>query len=75
VRAAPPQDTLGVEAGDVEAWVVRAIGKRLLDARIDQLQAAVTITRASHRSFGDSQWRDLRDQLGVWRVSGCLSDG
>lgn len=31
------QTALNVSEGEVEVWIVRAIGKKLLDARIDQL--------------------------------------
>ena len=31
------QTALNVPEGEVEVWIVRAIGKKLLDARIDQL--------------------------------------
>jgi hypothetical protein len=34
------QTALDVPEGDVEVWIVRAIGKKLLDARIDQLGEA-----------------------------------
>jgi translation initiation factor 3 subunit M len=60
------QAALNIGEGEVEAWIVRAIGKKLLDARIDQLARTVAITRCSHRSFGGPQWRELRAQLAAW---------
>lgn len=63
------QEALDIEEGDVEVWVVRAIGKKLLDARIDQLAGTVSITRATHRSFGQSQWTELRDRLAAWKAN------
>lgn len=62
------QKALGLATdGEVEAWVVRAIGKRLLEGRIDQLKGTVTITKCAHRTFAAAQWRELRDQLAAWK--------
>jgi translation initiation factor 3 subunit M len=60
------QTALNVSEGEVEVWIVRAIGKKLLDARIDQLGGTISITRCNHRAFGPEQWRELRDRLGAW---------
>lgn len=64
---------LNIGEVEVEVWIVRAIGKKLLDARIDQLARTVSITRCSHRSFGAPQWRELRDQLAAWSVSSLFN--
>lgn len=63
------QTALGISEGEVESWVVCAIGKKLLEARIDQLRRTVTVTRAAHRAFGIGQWQELRSQLSAWAVS------
>ena len=62
------QSALGIPEEEVESWVVRAIGKKLLDARIDQLSRSVTVTRSAHRCFGSEQWQELRAQLSAWAV-------
>ena len=60
------QTALGIPEAEVESWVVCAIGKKLLEARIDQLRHSVTVTRAAHRCFGTEQWQELRAQLSAW---------
>ena len=52
----------------MEAWVVHGIGKKLLDARINQLSRTVAVTRTTHRSFGPGQWQELGAQLSQWAV-------
>ncbi len=47
----------------VQPWVVRAIGSKLLDGRIDQVAATVTITRCHHRTFTSKEWQGLGQQL------------
>ena len=54
--------------GDVEVWVVRAIGKKLLEARIDQMRRTVAVTKCMQRTFSTAQWRSLLAQLGAWKV-------
>ncbi len=62
------QDALDLEAGQEEAWVIRASGKKLLEARIDQLRRVVTVHKLTHRAFTTSHWQDLRAQLAAWKV-------
>lgn len=62
------QASLKVGDGEVEAWIVRAVGKKLLDAKMDQTAGTVAVTRCSHRSFGPSQWLELSDRLALWKV-------
>lgn len=62
------QDALAVGEGDVEVWVVRAIGKKLLEARIDQMRRTVAVTKCMQRTFSSAQWRALLAQLGAWKV-------
>lgn len=47
----------------VQPWVVRAIGSKLLDGRIDQVAASVTISRCHHRTFTSKEWQGLGQQL------------
>ncbi|KAK9831893.1 hypothetical protein WJX81_006639 [Elliptochloris bilobata] len=61
------QEALCVGEGDVEAWVVRAIGKKLLEARIDQMRRTVAVTKCAQRTFPGAQWRALLAQLGAWK--------
>lgn len=72
-RSPSPQLTLRtscllqVPASDVEPWVVRAISRGLIDARMDQTAATVTVTRTIQRDFGSSQWTGLQAKLRAWR--------
>jgi hypothetical protein len=65
------QEALRIEESEVEAWVVHGIGKKLLDARINQLSRTVAVTRTTHRSFGPGQWQELGAQLSQWAVCIC----
>lgn len=51
---------------EVEQWVVRAIGAKLLEAKLDQVRRIVVVTRSTHRVFGKQQWHELRQKLSVW---------
>ncbi|CEL98037.1 unnamed protein product [Vitrella brassicaformis CCMP3155] len=60
-------ETLDVPAGEVESWVVTAIGQGLLDARIDQMRRVVLIKSAMQRQFGRPQWETLKQRLVAWQ--------
>eukprot|EP00899_Mesostigma_viride_P010510 jgi/Mesvir1/19460/Mv10486-RA.1 len=62
------RDTLQIEEGEVEEWVVRAISARLLEARMDQKRQVVIISRCTHRVFGPAQWKELQANLALWKV-------
>lgn len=62
-----PQAALGLGAGEVEGAVVQAIGKRIIEARIDQLRAVVAITKCAPRTFGADHWKELQQTLAGWR--------
>ena len=65
------QDALDLEEGQEEAWVIRAIGAKLLEARIDQMRRSVTVTKLTQRAFTAAHWADLRAQLAAWKVCRC----
>lgn len=56
---------VGPEA--VESWVVKAIGIKLLEAKIDQVREVVVVSRCTQRMFGPSEWSTLETQLASWR--------
>jgi hypothetical protein len=64
------QDALDLEEGQEEAWVIRAIGAKLLEARIDQMRRSVSVTKLTQRTFTAAAWADLRAQLAAWKVRG-----
>ncbi len=47
--------------------MVQAIGKRVLEGKIDQLHGKVTVFRCATRAFSHAQWADLARQLSAWR--------
>jgi translation initiation factor 3 subunit M len=59
--------TLQVPHEDVESWIVEAITARLLEAKMDQEQEVVMVTRASHRHFSPQNWLRLQEKLHIWR--------
>ncbi len=61
------RETLQVPAEEVERWVVKAIGAKVLEAKMDQVREVVLITRCLHRVFSTQQWVDLRAKLRAWR--------
>lgn len=66
------QDSLDLKEGQEEAFVIRASGNKLLEARIDQLRQVVTITKIARQTFTAAQWQELRAQLASWKVSTML---
>ena len=56
------------EAAEVEEWLVRAIGKKLIEGQMDQVQRVITITKSSFSTFGPQQWQLLHRQLAAWKV-------
>lgn len=61
--------SLNVSPSEVEALVVQAIGKKLIEARIDQLKEQVVIGKCAARAFGVEQWKELQAQLRSWQQS------
>lgn len=62
-------EALDIPASDVEDLIVRAIGKRVMEAKIDQLQEIILISRCTSRTFEDSDWKGLQRDLKQWRTS------
>ena len=52
---------------EVEGWIVRAIGARLVEAKMDQVRGVAVVTRVTHRVFGDKQWTELKANIENWR--------
>ncbi|WIA18483.1 hypothetical protein OEZ85_009938 [Tetradesmus obliquus] len=61
------QAALDIPLEQVQPWIVRAIGSKLLEGKIDQVAATVVITRCHHRSFTSKEWQGLGQQLGALR--------
>lgn len=63
------KDALQIDISEVETWVVKAIGLKLLEAKMDQLREVVVISRCSNRVFEAAQWEELRSKLEGWKGS------
>ncbi|CAK9197803.1 unnamed protein product [Sphagnum jensenii] len=61
------REALKITDDEVEYWIVRAIGLKLLEAKMDQLRQVVIISRCIERVFGLAQWRDLLGKLTIWK--------
>jgi translation initiation factor 3 subunit M len=61
------QLALEMDASDVESCIVQAIGKKIMEARIDQLRGMVEVGKCTPRMFGAEEWNELSGQLGRWR--------
>lgn len=57
---------LDVAEEEVEAWVISAMGAKLVSASIDQMEETLTFTRSSPRVFAQSEWESLRSKLATW---------
>ena len=67
------QAALGLGAGEVEGAVVQAIGKKIAEARIDQLRGVVAITKCAPRTFGPQHWRELQATLAGWADAAAVA--
>lgn len=64
------QQHLGLaDLSDVEEWLVRAMGKKLIEGQMDQVKQQVIITKSSYRTFGPEHWQILQNQLAAWKVT------
>jgi len=61
--------TLSIDEGEVEYWVILAISTNILDAKLDQLRRVVLINRAAQRVFTKAEWEMLSKSLRVWKDS------
>jgi len=62
-------ETLDVPVEEVEMWVVNTITSKLIDAKMDQLQKVVLISRCTHRMFDKAQWEALSARLSTWKTN------
>eukprot|EP00803_Ostreobium_quekettii_P007594 evm.model.scf_2946.1 EVM.evm.TU.scf_2946.1 scf_2946:711-5771(-) len=73
------QNALGITTDEVELWIVKGIGSKLLEAKIDQKKSTALITRCTQKFFGKGDWHDLHAELGRWKemlagVEGMLAE-
>lgn len=58
---------LQIKEGEVEPFVIDVLKTKLVRARLDQANRKVHISSTMHRTFGFSQWEQLRDLLHAWK--------
>jgi translation initiation factor 3 subunit M len=59
--------SLDIPTCDVEDIIVKAIGKHLLEAKINQLNETVIISKCYSRKFEDEEWKNLQADMKQWR--------
>ncbi|KAJ1484560.1 hypothetical protein T484DRAFT_1796769 [Baffinella frigidus] len=58
---------LEVPEADVEPWAIKAITVKLMDAKMDQLNKNLVVSRCTDRMFSQEQWASLRSKLVGWK--------
>lgn len=66
VSYAEVEKALDVPPEAVEFWIVKAIGAKLLEAKIDQVHGVIAVSRCTQRTFGKPEWSMLHTQLDSW---------
>lgn len=57
---------MGIEADDVETFIIDVVRTKAVCAKMDQLERKVIISSTTHRTFGKQQWQQLRENLVFW---------
>ncbi|PNW79493.1 hypothetical protein CHLRE_09g417200v5 [Chlamydomonas reinhardtii] len=64
VALAELQKALDVsDTAAVQSWVVKAIGTKLVEGRVDSVRGVLSVARSTHPSFGGPQWKKLGAQI------------
>merc|ERR1712063_90547 len=63
------QQALHIEADQVEEWIIQAISAGLIDAKLNQIDETITVRTSKHRTFKDSQWKQLQTALTKWKAN------
>lgn len=58
---------LNIEESQVETWIIEAIGERLMEAKLDQMNSKVLIRRSNARGFNQCNWADLYERFNTWK--------
>ncbi|KAI9294408.1 hypothetical protein K502DRAFT_305032 [Neoconidiobolus thromboides FSU 785] len=54
---------------EIEIYIIDVIRAGLIEAKLNQLEASVTITRSTYRQFEQDHWNKLLLELSNWKVS------
>ncbi len=53
--------------------MVQAIGKKIAEARIDQLRGTVAVSKCAPRTFEAQHWRELQATLAGWKEAAVMA--
>mmetsp|Transcript_6600 Transcript_6600/g.12070 ORF Transcript_6600/g.12070 Transcript_6600/m.12070 type:complete len:403 (+) Transcript_6600:35-1243(+) len=56
--------SLDIPEDEVELWLIKAIGLKILDGRMDQLHQTFKVQKTAYKAFGGLEWSTLNDKLG-----------
>jgi hypothetical protein len=56
-----------VPEDEVEAWGIKAMQSKLMDAKLDQLQRCLIVNHCASRLFSQAHWGQMRSKLVGWR--------
>ncbi|KAI0230224.1 hypothetical protein L0F63_001561 [Massospora cicadina] len=54
---------------EIELYVIDVIRAGLIEAKLNQLEESIVITRSTQRSFDKSQWQKLAEEFAKWNNS------
>lgn len=60
--------SLQISKDDVDSWVIRAVGLKLIDAHVDQLAETVSFSRTMRRVFTANDWQELNERFNGWKA-------
>jgi len=63
--------SLEIGEGEVEPWLIKAIGLKILEGRMDQLHQVFKVQKVVHQTFSNLEWDSLKDRLSGMHSSMC----
>eukprot|EP00048_Salpingoeca_helianthica_P015884 m.229177 g.229177 ORF g.229177 m.229177 type:complete len:387 (-) comp17680_c1_seq1:163-1323(-) len=57
---------LQVPLDDIESWIIDVISAGLVEAKIDEVNEKLVVSRSTHTEFGLTQWGELQKKLQTW---------
>jgi len=60
-------DKLNLEPGDVEPFIIEAIGSGLIKGKINEPEERVLIRSTINRTFKEAQWQIIKNKLELWQ--------
>eukprot|EP00052_Salpingoeca_macrocollata_P015736 m.125712 g.125712 ORF g.125712 m.125712 type:complete len:389 (+) comp19793_c0_seq1:1458-2624(+) len=62
-------ERLQITEADVEPWIIDVIRAGLVEAKVDELNEKIVVTRSTHTEFGIEQWKILQKRLQAWHTN------